>query len=251
MFNAVADERMARELAEERQAEQRRTQQFEAGKKVSLDDLFAQIQEGELKDFNIIVKADVQGSRRGRQEPRSKSSPTTKCACASSTPASARSTSRDVMLACDVATPSSSASTSVRTTPRATAPSARSVDMRMYRVIYDCIDEVEAAMKGMLAPKFNEVVIGHAEVRQTFSVSKRRHRSRGCYVQDGKITAQRAASASSATTSSFIEGELASLRRFKDDVKEVAAGYECGMQVEKFNDIKEGDVIECFVNEQL
>ena len=123
------------------------------------------------------------------------------------------------------------------------------VELRMYRVIYDCINDVEAAMKGMLAPKFHEVIIGHAEVRQTFRVSKVGTVC-GCYVQDGKI--QRNCSVRVNRDNIVIfEGELASLRRFKDDVKEVAAGYECGMQVEKFNDIKEGDVIECFVNEQL
>ena len=123
------------------------------------------------------------------------------------------------------------------------------VELRMYRVIYDCINDVEAAMKGMLAPKFHEVIIGHAEVRQTFRVSKVGTVC-GCYVQDGKI--QRNCSVRVNRDNIVIfEGELASLRRFKDDVKEVSAGYECGMQVEKFNDIKEGDVIECFVNEQL
>ena len=123
------------------------------------------------------------------------------------------------------------------------------VDVRMYRVIYDCINEIEAAMKGMLAPKFKEVVIGHSEVRQTYKVS---HVGTvcGCYVQDGKIV--RNCQVRVVRDGIVIhEGTLASLRRFKDDVKEVNSGYECGMQVEKFNDIKEGDIIECFVMEQI
>ena len=123
------------------------------------------------------------------------------------------------------------------------------VELRMYRVIYDCINDVEAALKGMLSPKFKEVIIGHAEVRQTFKVSKVGTIC-GCYVQDGKI--QRNCSVRVNRDNIVIfEGELASLRRFKDDVKEVAAGYECGMQIDKFNDVKEGDIIECFVTEQL
>ncbi len=123
------------------------------------------------------------------------------------------------------------------------------VEIRMYRVIYDCINEIEAAMKGMLAPKYEEKIIGHAEVRQTYKVSKVGTVC-GCYVLDGKI--QRGCSVRVLRDNIVIfEGELASLRRFKDDVKEVASGYECGMQVEKFNDIKELDVIECFVMEQI
>ena len=123
------------------------------------------------------------------------------------------------------------------------------VDMRMYRVIYDCINEIEAAMKGMLAPQFMEVIIGHAEVRETYEGSKVGTVC-GCYCTDGKI--QRGCQVRVLRDNIVIhEGELASLRRFKDDVKEVASGYECGMQVEKFNDIKVGDVIECFVMEQI
>ena len=123
------------------------------------------------------------------------------------------------------------------------------VDMRMYRVIYDCINEIEAAMKGMLAPKFREVIIGHAEVRETYKVSKVGTVC-GCYVQDGKI--QRGSQVRVLRDNVVIhEGNLASLRRFKDDVREVATNYECGMQIEKFNDIKVGDVIECFIMEKI
>jgi translation initiation factor IF-2 len=138
----------------------------------------------------------------------------------------------------------------VRPDPAARDSAERSnVELRMYRVIYDCINDVEAALKGMLSPKFKEVVTGHAEVRQTFKVSKVGTVC-GCYVQDGKIGRNSSVRVIRDNIVIF-EGELASLRRFKDDVKEVASGYECGIQIEKFNDVKEGDVIECFVNQQL
>ena len=246
VFNAVADERMARALAEERLAAQRSAAAAGAGKKVSLEDLFARIQEGDLKDFNIIVKADVQGSAEAVKTSLEKLSNEEVRVRVIHSGVGAINES-DVMLA----------STSnavivgfnVRPDNAARDSAERSkVELRMYRVIYDCINDVEAAMKGMLAPKFHEVIIGHAEVRQTFRVSKVGTVC-GCYVQDGKI--QRNCSVRVNRDNIVIfEGELASLRRFKDDVKEVSAGYECGMQVEKFNDIKEGDVIECFVNEQ-
>ena len=125
----------------------------------------------------------------------------------------------------------------------------QNVDMRMYRVIYDAINEITDAMKGMLAPKFREAIIGHAEVRQTYKVSAIGTIA-GCYVKDGKIT--RDASVRVLRDNIVIhEGKLGSLQRFKDAVKEVAAGYECGMSIEKFNDIKEGDIFECFVMEQI
>ena len=247
VFNAVADERMARALAEERLTAQRSAAAAGSGKKVSLEDLFARIQEGDLKDFNIIVKADVQGSAEAVKTSLEKLSNEEVRVRVIHSGVGAINES-DVMLA----------STSnavivgfnVRPDNAARDSAERSkVELRMYRVIYDCINDVEAAMKGMLAPKFREVIIGHAEVRQTFRVSKVGTVC-GCYVQDGRI--QRNCSVRVNRDNIVIfEGELASLRRFKDDVKEVAAGYECGMQVEKFNDIKEGDIIECFVTEQL
>ncbi len=245
-FNAVADERMARELVEERKAKEKLSAST-APKKVSLDDLFARIQEGEMKDFNIIVKADVKGS-------------------AEAVKASLEKLSNDEVrvrvIHCAVGAINESdvmlASTSnavivgfnVRPENAARDSAARSdVDIRLYRVIYDCINEIEAAMKGMLAPKFQEKIIGHAEVRQTYKVSKVGTVC-GCYVLDGKI--QRSCKVRVLRDNVVVyEGDLASLRRFKDDVREVAAGYECGMQVEKFNDIKEQDVIECFVMEQI
>ena len=245
-FNAVADERMARELVEERKAKEKLAANT-APKKVSLDDLFARIQEGEMKDFNIIVKADVKGSAEAVKASLEKLSNeevrvrVIHCAVGAINES-------DVMLA------STSGAVivgfNVRPDNAARDSAARDhVDIRLYRVIYDCINEIEAAMKGMLAPKFQEKIIGHAEVRQTYKVSKVGTVC-GCYVLDGKI--QRSCQVRVLRDNVVIyEGDLASLRRFKDDVREVASGYECGMQVEKFNDIKEQDVIECFVMEQI
>ena len=246
VFNAVDDERMARELAEERLADQKAAAAGSA-KKVSLEDLFSRIQEGELKDFNIIVKADVQGSAEAVKTSLEKLSNDevrvrvihAGVGAINESDVMLASTSNAVIIGFNVR-PDNAA--------RDSAERAK-VELRMYRVIYDCINDVTDALKGMLAPKFHEVIIGHAEVRQTFKVSKVGTIC-GCYVLDGKI--QRNCSVRVNRDNIVIfEGELASLRRFKDDVKEVSSGYECGMQIEKFNDIKEGDIIECFVIEQL
>ncbi len=246
IFNAVSDERMARELVAQRK-EQLKNQTLGGNRKVSLEDLFSQIQQGELKDFNIIVKADVQGSAEAvkaslekltNEEVRVK---VIHCAVGAINES-------DIMLA--ATSGAVIVGFNVRPDAAARESAVRSnVDVRMYRVIYDCLNEIEAAMKGMLAPKFQEVIIGHAEVRETYKVSKIGTVC-GCYVQDGKI--QRGCSVRVLRDNIVIhEGELASLRRFKDDVREVATGYECGMQVEKFNDIKVADIIECFVMEQI
>ena len=245
-FNAVADERMARELVEERKIQQKNAT-FGANKKVSLEDLFSQIQAGEMKTLNIIVKADVQGSAEAVKASLEKITNEEVRVKVIHSGVGAINES-DVMLA--ATSGAIIVGFNVRPDNAARDNAARSnVDMRMYRVIYDCINEIEAAMKGMLAPKFKEVVIGHAEVRETYKVSKVGTVT-GCYVTDGKI--QRGCSVRVLRDNVVVhEGELASLRRFKDDVKEVASGYECGMQVEKFNDIKVGDVIECFVMEQV
>ena len=245
-FNAVADERMARELVEERKTQQKNAT-FGTGKKVSLEELFSQIQAGEMKNLNIIVKADVQGSAEAIKSSLEKITNEEVRVKVIHSGVGAINES-DVMLA--ATSGAIIVGFNVRPDNAARDSAARAnVDMRMYRVIYDCINEIEAAMKGMLAPKFEEVIIGHAEVRETYKVSKVGTVT-GCYVQDGKI--QRGCSVRVLRDNVVIhEGELASLRRFKDDVKEVASGYECGMQVEKFNDIKVGDIIECFVMEQV
>ena len=246
VFNAVADERMARELAEERRIQQMNNSMGGA-KKVSLEDLFSQIQAGEMKTLNIIVKADVQGSAEAVKASLEKISNEEVRVKVIHSAVGAINES-DVMLA--ATSGAIIVGFNVRPDNAARDSAVRShVDMRMYRVIYDCINEIEAAMKGMLAPKFKEVIIGHAEVRETYKVSKVGTVC-GCYCTDGKI--QRGCQVRVLRDNIVIhEGELASLRRFKDDVKEVASGYECGMQVEKFNDIKIGDVIECFVMEQI
>ena len=245
-FNAVADERMARELAEERRV-QMASNAMGGTKKVSLEDLFSQIQAGEMKTLNIIVKADVQGSAEAVKTSLEKISNDEVRVKVIHSAVGAINES-DVMLA--ATSGAIIVGFNVRPDNAARDSAARSkVDMRMYRVIYDCINEIEAAMKGMLAPQFKEVVIGHAEVRETYKVSKVGTVC-GCYCTDGKI--QRGCDVRVLRDNIVIhEGSLASLRRFKDDVKEVASGYECGMQVEKFNDIKPGDIIECFVMEQI
>ena len=245
-FNAVSDERMARQLAEERKISSANNA-LAGTKKVSLDDLFSQIQAGEMKTLNIIVKADVQGSAEAVKASLEKISNEEVQVKVIHSAVGAINES-DVMLA--ATSGAIIVGFNVRPDNAARDSAARSkVDMRMYRVIYDCINEIEAAMKGMLAPKFKESVIGHAEVRETYKVSKVGTVC-GCYCTDGKI--QRGCEVRVLRDNIVIhEGELASLRRFKDDVKEVASGYECGMQVEKFNDIKVGDVIECFVMEQI
>jgi translation initiation factor IF-2 len=246
VFNAVADERMARELVEERKAKAKLAA-GNASKKVSLEDLFARIQQGEMKDFNIIVKADVKGSAEAVKASLEKLSNEevrvrvihSAVGAINESDVMLASTSNAVIVGFNVRPDNAARDSAVRS----------DVDIRMYRVIYDCINEIEAAMKGMLAPKFQEKIIGHAEVRQTYKVSKVGTVC-GCYVLDGKI--QRNCQVRVLRDNIVIfEGDLASLRRFKDDVKEVASGYECGMQVEKFNDIKELDVIECFVMEQI
>ena len=246
IFNAVSDERMARELVEQRK-EQQKNEILGGNRKVSLEDLFSQIQQGELKDFNMIVKADVQGTAEAvkasllkltNEEVRVK---VIHCGVGAINES-------DVMLA--ATSGAVIVGFNVRPDNAARDSAARSkVDMRMYRVIYDCLNEIEAAMKGMLAPKYQEAIIGHAEVRETYKVSKIGTVC-GCYVTDGKI--QRGCKVRVLRDNIVIhEGELASLRRFKDDVREVATNYECGMQIEKFNDIKVADVIECFVMEEI
>ena len=246
IFNAVEDERMARQLVEQRKEEIKAAANKTKGK-VTLEDLFAQIQEGEMKELNIIVKADVQGSAEAVKASLEKISNEEVRVKVIHAGVGAIS-ENDVLLA----------STSnaiivgfnVRPDPVAAASAARAkVDMRMYRVIYDAINEIQDAMKGMLAPKYKEVIIGHAEVRQTYKVSAIGTIA-GCYVKDGKIT--RDAQVRVLRDNIVIhEGQLGSLQRFKDSVKEVAANYECGMSIEKFNDIKEGDIFECFVMEQI
>ena len=245
-FFAVADERMARELVEQRKAEEK-AKAAAPVQKVSLENLFDQIQAGERKELALIVKADVQGSVEAVKASLEKLSNDEVNVRVIHGGVGAISES-DIMLAAS----SNAIIVGFNVRPDAAARDGavrQNVDMRMYRVIYDCIDEIEAAMKGMLAPKYREVVLGHAEVRQTYKVSGIGTVA-GCYVQDGKIV--RACSVRVVRDGIVIhEGQLASLKRFKDDAKEVAENYECGMTVEKFNDIKEGDIIEAFTMEEI
>ena len=245
-FNAVADERLARELVEQRKAEEKAKANAPI-QKVSLEDLFNQIQAGEVKDLNIIVKADVQGSAEAVKSSLEKLSNDEVRVRVIHSGVGAINES-DVMLA--ATSKAIIVGFNVRPDAVARESAARNhVDMRMYRVIYDAINEIESAMKGMLAPKFREALIGHAEVRQTYKVSGVGTIA-GSYVQDGKI--QRGCQVRIVRDGVVIhEGELSSLQRFKDAVREVASGYECGIGIEKFNDIKEGDIIECFVMEQI
>jgi len=246
MFYAVTDEKMAKNVVEARrqkvQDEHRQSTNI-----VSLEDLFSQIQEGNVQDLNIIVKADVRGSVEAVTQSLEKIS-NEEVRVRVIHGAVGAITESDVMLA----TASNAIIVGFNVRPDSGARSAAAmhkVDMRMYRVIYQAIEEIEAAMKGMLAPEFKEVTIGHAEIRQTFKVSGVGTIA-GCYVQDGKI--QRGCMVRIVRDGIVIhEGDLATLRRFKDDVKEVASGYECGMSFEKFNDIKEGDIVECSVMEEI
>ena len=244
-FNAVADEKLARELVEQRKAEEKAKANAPVTK-VSLEDLFSQIQAGEMKNLNLIVKADVQGSVEAVTASLEKLSNEEVRVRVIHGGVGAINES-DVMLAST--SQAIIVGFNVRPDAAARDSAARAnVDMRMYRVIYDAINEIEAAMKGMLAPKFREVVQGHAEVRQIFKVSGVGTIA-GCYVKSGKIF--RNSSVRVLRDSVVVaETKLDSLRRFKDDVREVSEGFECGIGLERFNDIKEGDVIEAFIMEE-
>lgn len=244
-FNAVSDERLARELVEERKIKQKEAQ-FSAQTKVTLDNLFAQMKMGEIKELKVIVKADVQGSVEAVTQSLEKLSNNEVRVHVIHGAVGAVSES-DVMLA--NASNAIIVGFNVRPDPVAAENAERNgVDLRLYRIIYDCIDEISAAMRGLLAPKYKEVQLGRAECRQVYKISNVGAIA-GCYVVDGKIS--RNAEIRVVRDGIVVaEDNLLSLRRFKDDVKEVAQGYECGIGLEKFNDIKEGDVFEAFVMEE-
>ena len=245
-FNVVTDERMARELVEQRK-QAAKDAAANAMSKVTLDNLFARMQEGEMKELPLIVKADVQGSAEAVKSSLEKISNEEVRVKVIHAGVGAINES-DILLASTAG--AIIVGFNVRPDAAAAASAQRSnVDMRFYRVIYEAIDEIEAAMKGMLAPKFEEVVIGHAEVRMTYKVSSVGTVC-GCMVKDGKVT--RDAQVRILRDNIVIhEGEVGSLQRFKDPVKEVTAGYECGMSIVKFNDIKEGDIFECFAMQEV
>ncbi len=244
-FDAVSDERLARELVEQRK-EKIKNDIFNAKEKVTLDNLFSQLSEGDLKELNIIVKADVQGSVEAVKDSLVKLSNEEVRVSVIHGGVGAINES-DVMLA--QASGAIVVGFNVRPDSVAKATAERDgVDIRTYRVIYDCIEEIEAAMKGMLAPKFRENILGTVEVRDTYKISSVGTIA-GCHVTNGKVT--RACQIRVVRDGIVIcEDSIKSLRRFKDDVKEVAQGYECGIGLEKFADIKEGDVFEAFIMEE-
>ena len=246
VFYAVEDERMARTLAEKRKFEEKE-KQAAAVQKVTLENLFSSIEQGSVKDLNIIVKADVKGSAEAVKASLEKLSNDEVRVRVIHNGVGGINNS-DVMLA--EASNAIIVGFNVRPEAGVAEEAERAkVDVRLYRVIYDCLEEIEQAMRGMLAPTFKEVVLGHAEIRETFKVSGVGTIA-GCYVKDGKM--QRNEKVRLIRDSIVVyEGELASLKRFKDDAREVAAGFECGMSFEKFNDVKVGDIVEAFVMEEV
>ena len=244
-LNAVENERMAKDLADQRREKQRQ-EILAANARVNLDELFSQISEG-VQTLNIIVKADVAGSAEAVKASLIKlTNEEVKVSVIHS--AVGGITESDVMLA--AASNAIIVGFNVRPDKNAIDSAERNkVDIRTHRIIYEIIDEVEAAMKGMLAPTFREVLLGHASVRQTIRVPGVGIIA-GCYIQDGKITRQAQIRIVRDGVVIF-EDKISSLRRFKDDVKEVAEGYECGVGIEKFNDIREGDTLEAFIMEEV
>lgn len=245
IFDAVSDERLARQLVEQRK-QKAKDELNNAKQKVTLDNLFENLSEGELKELNIIVKADVQGSVEAVKQSLVKLSNEEVRVSVIHGGVGAVNES-DVTLA----QASGAIIVGFNVRPDAVAKSLaerEGVDMRMYRIIYDCIEEVEAAMKGMLAPKYREVQLGSAEVRSVYKISNVGTVA-GCYITSGKVT--RSSQIRLVRDGIIVcEDKIDSLRRFKDDVKEVAQGYECGIGLEKFADIKEGDVFEAFIMEE-
>lgn len=239
------DEKTARSVAEKRLAK-RRSEEMQQTAKVSLDDIFQRIQEGELKELNIVVKADVQGTIEALKASLTKiKNDEVKVVVVHSGVGSI--TESDVMLA----SAANALIIGFNVRPDANARKAaetEKVDVRTYRVIYDAINDVEAAIKGMLAPKFKEVIQGRVEVRQLITISKLL--IAGCYVLEGKVTNS---SKVRVVRDGIVvhEGEIDSLRRFKDDVKEVVAGFECGITLDKFRDLKEGDIFEVYSMEEV
>lgn len=246
ILNAVED-KIAKSVAEKRLAK-RRSEEMSSSQKVSLDDLFKQIQAGEIKDLNILIKADVQGSLEAVRQSLLKLNDDNNEVRVNVVHAGVGAVNEsDIMLA------SASNALIIGFNVRPDANARRladneQIDIRLYRVIYEAISDVEAAMKGLLAPQYKEVQLGRAEIRQVMSFSKAL--VAGCYVLEGKLTN----SAQLRIVRNGIvvhDGVIESLRRFKDDVKEVASGYECGVTIEKFRDIKENDIIEAYTMEQI
>ncbi len=244
-FNAVEDERLARELVEQRKQEAKE-KAFDAYKKVTLDNLFEQIEEGEIKELPVIVKADVQGSVEAVKQSLEKLSNQEVHVRVIHGAVGAVSKS-DVMLA--EASNAIIVGFNVRPDPTARDMAELSgVEIKLYRVIYDAIEDLQSAMKGMLAPKTREVELGRAEVREVYKITNVGQVA-GCYVLEGKM-ARNAEIRIVRDGIIIADDHLSSLKRFKEDAKEVAKGYECGMALEKFNDLKIGDVFEAYIIEE-
>ncbi|MBQ3050059.1 MAG: translation initiation factor IF-2, partial [Oscillospiraceae bacterium] len=245
IFNGVEDERLARELADQRKYEAKE-EKFKSYQKVTLDNLFSQIEEGDMKELPLIVKADVQGSVEAVKQSLEKlSNDEVRVKVIHGAVGAIRKS--DVMLA--DASNAIIVGFNVRPDPVARDDAeTQGVDIRLYRVIYDAIEEIKSAMKGMLAPKYRDVELGRAEVRMVYRISNVGIVA-GCYVLEGKIT--RNANIRVVRDGIIIaDDKLDSLKRFKDDVKEVASGYECGMALVKYSDIREGDVFEAYEVEE-
>ncbi|NLZ48203.1 MAG: translation initiation factor IF-2 [Clostridiales bacterium] len=244
-FTVVKDEKTARQMAEARKLKIKEQQSF--AHRVSLEDLYSQIQEGKVKELSLIVKADVQGSVEAMKQSFEKLS-TDNVKVRVLHGAAGAITETDVTLAS--ASNAIIIGFNVRPDSNASALAEREkVDIKTYRVIYDAIEDIKSAMIGMLEPDYKEVILGTAEIRQTYKISNVGTVA-GCYVQSGKIV-RNSDIRLIRNGIVILEGKLASLKRFKDDVKEVAAGYECGLSIEKFNDIKEGDIIEAYTMEEV
>ena len=245
-FYVVKNEKTAREMAEGRQ-QKLREQQMKSSKNVSLEDLYSQIKEGKVKELNIIVKADVQGSAEAMKQSLEKLSTDevkvrvihAGVGAITETDITLATASKAIIIAFNVR-PETSA---------AVLADKEGVDIKNYRIIYNAIDDVKAAMIGMLEPDFKEVILGRAEIRKTYKISDLGTIA-GCYVVSGKLTRNSSVRVIRDGIVVF-ESTLASLKRFKDDVKEVQTNFECGLSVEKFNDIKEGDIIEAYTMEEV
>jgi translation initiation factor IF-2 len=246
-FVVMEDEKKARMVAQTRMQKQREAE-LSQRKRISLDDLFSQIQQGEVKELNIIIKADVQGSAEAVADALGKLS-TDQVKLNTIHVSVGAITESDVMLAS--ASNAIIIGFNIRPEPKASAlAESEDVDVRLYNIIYNAIDEVKAAMEGLLEPTFKEKVTGRAEVRDTFSVPKVGTIA-GSYVLDGTIGRNCAGVRVLRDNVVIFEGKLGSLKRFKDDVKEVLTGYECGIGVTNFNDIKVGDIIEAYIIEEF
>lgn len=244
-FHATKDEKTARDMAEKRK-EKQRTEHLQTTNKVSLEDLYSQIQQGKVKELGVIVKADVQGSVEAVKQSLEKLS-TDNVKIRAIHVAVGAITETDVILA--AASNAIIIGFNVRPDTNATALAEKEkVDIKTYRIIYDAIEDIKAAMIGMLDPEYKEVVLGKAQVRNVYKISNVGTIA-GCYVLEGKVT--RSSSVRIIRDGIVIfESSLASLKRFKDDAKEVAAGYECGLSIDKFNDVKDGDIIEAYTMEE-